>query len=374
MKQSIHAMRNLPVFRGVAVGVLFFIFTLSAGYSQSRRTFVEIKKDQFFINGTPTYINRYWNGHKIEGLLMNSRMVQGIFDDSNPETRRLFNYPDTKKWDPDRNTNEFVNAMREWQRYGLNAFTMNLQGGSPTGYGNKSWKNSAFESNGNLRGDYFKRLDKILEEADKLGMAVILGFFYFGQDEYLENEKAVIKAVDKATDWLMQRGYRNVIVEINNECDIKQYDHAILRPQRVNELITRVKQKKRKGYRLLVSTSYSGGAIPEPNVVSISDFILLHGNGINDPDKIPVLVEQTRKVKGYNNQPIVFNEDDHYDFDKPKNNFVLAIQSYASWGFFDFRKPGEGFEEGFQSVPVDWQINSGRKKGFFNKVKEITGK
>jgi hypothetical protein len=28
---------------------------------------------------------------------------------------------------------------------------------------------------------------------------------------------------------------------------------------------------------------------------------------------------------------------------------------------------------GFQSVPVDWGINSERKKGFFNLVKEITG-
>jgi hypothetical protein len=33
----------------------------------------------------------------------------------------------------------------------------------------------------------------------------------------------------------------------------------------------------------------------------------------------------------------------------------------------------EGFDEGYQSVPVNWQISSTRKKGFFNKLKEITG-
>ncbi len=33
---------------------------------------------------------------------------------------------------------------------------------------------------------------------------------------------------------------------------------------------------------------------------------------------------------------------------------------------------GESFEEGFQSVPVDWGINSDRKKGFFNLLKEMT--
>jgi hypothetical protein len=36
---------------------------------------------------------------------------QGIFDDLNPETRARWAYPDTKKWDPDRNTREFVAAM-----------------------------------------------------------------------------------------------------------------------------------------------------------------------------------------------------------------------------------------------------------------------
>jgi hypothetical protein len=34
---------------------------------------------------------------------------------------------------------------------------------------------------------------------------------------------------------------------------------------------------------------------------------------------------------------------------------------------------GEGFEEGYQSVPVDWQISSSRKKGFFRLLGEITG-
>ena len=162
-------------------------------------------------------------------------------------------------------------------------------------------------------------------------------------------------------------------MEINNECNVR-YDHAVLKPDRVHELIARVKQISHKGRRLLVSTSYGGGTIPRPNVVSASDFILLHANGISDPAKIQVLVENTRQVAGYRNQPIVFNEDDHYDFEKPDNNFVNAVKAYASWGFFDYRRPAEGFAEGYQSVPVDLGINSARKQGFFNKVKEITGK
>ncbi len=59
-------------------------------------TDVSIKGVEFYINGEPTFTGRYWNGYKIEDLLLNSRMVQGIFDDLNPETYHLWVYPDTK--------------------------------------------------------------------------------------------------------------------------------------------------------------------------------------------------------------------------------------------------------------------------------------
>jgi hypothetical protein len=34
---------------------------------------------------------------------------------------------------------------------------------------------------------------------------------------------------------------------------------------------------------------------------------------------------------------------------------------------------GEGFDDGYQSVPVNWRISSARKRTFFSLVKEITG-
>jgi len=69
----------------------------------------------------------------------------------------------------------------------------------------------------------------------------------------------------------------------------------------------------------------------------------------------------------------LFNEDDHFDFDKNQNNFIAAVGEHASWGYFDFRMKGEGFDEGFQSVPVNWGLSSERKKGFFRLLAEITG-
>ena len=351
--------------------LLLFFFSGSTAQRNSR-TIVSIQGVDFHINGKPTYEGVTWKGASIQGLLMNSRMVQGIFDDLNPETRSLFIYPDTRRWDPDRNTREFVGAMEEWRRHGLLAFTLNLQGGSPTGYGNKNWINSAFDPAGNLRKPYMQRLDKILKKADQLGMVVILGFFYFGQDQHLSDEKAVINAVDNATHWLLKKRYKNVLVEVNNECNIS-YDHAVLQPGRVHELINRIKNRQRKGYRLLVSTSYGGNFIPLPNVVKSADFLLLHGNGVSDPARITEMVKLTKQVEGYTTMPILINEDDHYDFDRPENNFVNAVKAHASWGFFDYRRKDEAMEEGFQSVPVDWRIRSKRKSGFFNLLKEMTG-
>lgn len=350
-----------------------FVFAEISKLEIPRRTKVTIEKDQFYINGTPTYKGRVWMNYKIEGLLPNSRMVQGIFDDENPNTVANFAYPDTKKWDADRNTSEFIEAMPSWYEHGLVAFTINMQGGSPLGYGNKGWINSAFDSLGNIKQPYMDRLEKIMDRADEIGMVVILGLFYFGQDEILINEDAIRNAVKNTTEWVLERGYENVLIEIANECDNEKYDHEIFKPSRINELLLQVKEIQKNGKRLLVSTSFNGTIIPTAEVVKNSDYVLFHGNGVKNPSQIADMVNEIRKLPEYQTKPIVCNEDDHFDFDKPVNNFITATSVYASWGFFDYRMKNESYQDGFQSIPVDWSISSERKKGFFNLLKTITG-
>lgn len=367
MKKIIYSLTSLMV--------ILVISILSLSHKQSdHRTTISINDEAFYLDNKITYQNRYWEGHKIEGLLFNSRMVQGIFDDLNTSTADRWKYPDTKTWDPDRNTNEFVAAMDAWYAHGLLSFTINLQGGSPMGYGNKDWYNSAYYEDGRLRPAYMARLKKILDKAETLGMVPIVGLFYFGQDENLKDDSAVIQATENVIDWLFAEGYKNILIEIANECDNSKYDRNILKADRIHELIELVKSRQQNGYRFLVSTSYNGGQIPKENVISIADFILLHGNGVHQPERIAEMVELTKKVNGFKPMPIVFNEDDHFDFDTEPNNFVTAVRAYASWGYFDYRKDGEPHETGFQSVPVDWGITSERKMQFFKKLKEITGK
>jgi hypothetical protein len=334
----------------------------------ARHTAVGIRGDAFTINGAPTYKGRTWEGKTVEGLLMNSRMVQATFDDLNPATRGRWRYPDTGVWDADRNTREFVAALPTYRKHGLLAVTLNLQGGSPQGYSNdQPWHNSAFRPDGSLRPEYLLRLETALDALDAHGMVAILGLFYFGQDQRLADEAAVLRGVDAALDWLAGKGYRNVLVEVNNECNVR-YDHPVLQPARVDELIRRV-----RGRGLLAGTSYGGGTVPGENVVRASDFLLLHGNGVTEPAKLADLVRRARRVPGYRPMPVLVNEDDHFDFDRPANNFRAAVGEYASWGYFDYRMAGEGFADGFQSVPVDWTINSPRKRGFFHLLSDITG-
>src|SRR5665811_1238979 len=178
---------------GIIVAIIFIlIFSFTTKTHFAPETKVSIKGEKFFINGSPTFEGRTWKGFSVEGLLPNSRMVQGVFDDLNPETVSRWNYPDGK-WDANRNTNEFVAAIPEWRKHGLLAFTINFQGGSPEGYSRvQPWENNAFEADGTLIPAFAGRMERIVEEADKNGMVVILGIFYFGQDERLANETAVI--------------------------------------------------------------------------------------------------------------------------------------------------------------------------------------
>ena len=345
-----------------------------AADASPRQTALTIVGADFHLNGAPTYAGRAWQGHRVEGLLLNSRMVQAIFDDLNPQTAPRWAYPDTGKWDAERNVREFIAALPEWKRHGLLAVTVNFQGGSPEGYSqSQPWLTGAFTSDGGLRPEYAARMRRVLDALDEQEMVAILGYFYFGQDQNLRDEDAVIRATDEATRWLLDGGWRNVLVEVNNETNVKAYDHEILKPARVHELITRVRKTEKAGNRLLVGTSYGGGAVPQENVVRASDFLLLHGNGVKDPARITTMVKQSRAVPGYRPMPILFNEDDHENFDQPANNCAAAIAAHVSWGWFDYRRKGESFAEGYQSPPVNWGISSARKRAFFTYCAEITG-
>lgn len=324
-------------------------------------TVVGIEDQSFTVNSEPTN-----EGTKAEGLLLNSRMVNSIFDDENPDTVTRWSYPDTLEWDPERNTDEFLAALPRMADLGLNAMTVNLQGGNPLpspGQDNQPWVNTAFRRDGSLKPRYAERLDRLIRAADRHGVVVIVGLFYFGQDHRIEGEQAVLAAVDNVTDWLIESDFTNVLVEIANESNV-HYDHDVLQPDRIHELIERV--RSRSGPSLLVSTSFGGGFIPPETVVAASDFVLLHGNN-QTPAEISEMVATVEAMEEFTQQPkpIVFNEDS-----TSLDNMHAAIEAGASWGYHD--KGLNDYDQGFQAPPVNWQINTVEKQAFFDAVAKLT--
>jgi hypothetical protein len=344
----------------------------------SRATSVAIAGNAFHINGKPTYPGRSFRGSKVEGQLFTSRMVNCIINDQNPETRGMWAWRDGP-WDPERNTSEFIAALPLYRSHGLTSVAFNIQGGSPMGYGwHQPWHTSGYTPDGRLLPDYKSRLLRVLDAVDANGMVAVLGYFYVSATPALADEAAFMRAADEITDLVCDGGYTNVLIEVANEADIQSWKQEIIKPARSHELVARV-QSRSKGRvktpagRLLVSTSFATPApIPE-RLLQTADYVLYHGNGLPTPQAVHTRARQIRATSGYRGQPLLINEDDHFDFDKPENNFLAAVEEYSGWGYFDYRQIRERFEDGYQSLPVDWGIHSARKKAFFSLLAEVTG-
>lgn len=144
------------------------------------KTKVSIIGEDFYINGRKTYCESPKSD--VHGLLMNARFIQGIFDAQNGRER--FNRY-TRQFDPDKNTNDLIAQLPNWYRYGLRAFTVGLQGGAScfTIEDSREYVNNPFSEDGlSFDSEYAKRLDKLIRAADRLGMVVIVNFFYICQN------------------------------------------------------------------------------------------------------------------------------------------------------------------------------------------------
>ena len=186
------------------------------------------------------------------GRLMNSRMVQATFEDENPETAKLFVYADGSPLDLNRQTNEFIAALPEYRRYGVIACTVNFQGGYPQYHVHlrrdqilQNWDNNAFAPEGRLKWSYAERMARVIAAADEARMAIIVGYFYFGQNHKLKDDNAVRRAVTEATEFLVSLKRENIMIEINNECEIG-YVHSLLQPHGVHQMIELARAGQRR--------------------------------------------------------------------------------------------------------------------------------
>jgi len=360
-------------------------FTIRVRGRQCVKTELAIDGTRFLINGRPTHEGVEWRGTSVEGLLLNSRMIQGVFDDANPVTRELWRYPDTGVWDPDRNTGEFCAALPEYRRHGLLAVTVGLQGGGSvyTRDVYESYECSAYEPDGTFRLPFFDRLLRVLGAADECGMVVIVNMFYVKHARRIDPAK-VSGVVERTADWLLGTGFRNIIIDLANEA-ADWWKQTTFAPANIHKLIEAAQSVTRDGRRLIVGSSSAGGEeLPHGRWLEVEDVSMPHGNG-HDPDTLARKVRDLRADDIFKKRPrpVLINEDGIF-----VDNLDAAVAEGASWGFYcqgygsayrdrmDWtgRPREDRYEDlsGFQTLPVNWSINTPVKRAFFDRVREIT--
>lgn len=360
------------------------------------------------IDGTRILINgqRTYEGSGVEGRLFNVRTVNATFDDtlgkvswwdddgSHPENDNAGYGKWTSPASAGANTRRFIEALPEYKAHGVLAVDLCFQGGHPIGgkpeieegHGSAGsrpnghrdfYHNSGFQADGSIDEGCAERMASVIDACDKLGMAVILQLFYFGQDPVFPGEAEVIAATDSAVDFVCARGWGNVIVEIANEVMAGHYHHEILKPARAAELIVRARERAERehGAALLVSTSeaallgrkqWTEDQIDA--VFSVSDVVLLHGGDGIDHGEVGDRTEVAKKIDLIQSRPwyrqkprpIVFNESDG------ELAFEAAVAKGASFGLHS--------TPCFQTMfPPKWGVWENETKWFFDKVKAVTG-
>jgi hypothetical protein len=350
-------------------------------------TEVAIDGEQFLINGKPTYEGAVYRGVPVEGLLLNSRMIQAVFDDECPQTRPVWAYPDTGVWDPERNTDEFCRRLPEYRSWGLLAVTVGLQGGGanfrPDVYDN--YVNSAYRPDGSFKEPYFGRLRRVLRAADQAGIVVIVNYFYWKQVARIPQDAVLFEIAGRVTEWLLQTGHRNILVDVANE-SASWWKRPVLEPESIHRFIELVKGVSLGGRRLLVGSSSGGGSlVPYGRWLEAEDFSMPHGNGCSS-DELRAKLRGMRQADEFRRRPrpIVVNEDGIC-----LDNLEAAVGERCSWGFYcqgygshyrdrtDWTVRGRELRceelSGFQTPPVNWGINTPTKRAFFERVKLITG-
>ena len=351
------------------------------------KTNVTIDAENFMINGVITYSSS--SNKNVKGLLLNSRMIQGVFDDKNESTIQYWIYPDTKKWDPLRNTNEFVGNMSLWYSKGLLSFTVGLQGGGPIiqqQHHGQPWIVSAFDFiSGELDQKWTQRLKLILSKADEIGMVPIIQFFYTHQiTRYNYNNSAIYASMKSILDWLLAQndGPSTYLIDVANECTANNYIGTILSCEKNSSAVSStagnmssitipyirqyISDHQNKDKIFYIGSSLPGGSIPCQELIKVSDFIDLHSgkNGGDITKKMDII--RGSSVYKENPKPILWTEDQYSNFSSNSNDFSAAIDTHSSWGWLN--EGTNNYIDGYQAPPVNWGINTRDKQQFFASV------
>ena len=363
------------------------------------QTRVAISGTRFRINDQLTYAGR----ERVEGMLFNVRTVNAAFDDTlgrvdwwdDDGSRPEYGRAGYGRWhspgSAQANTARYVAGLPQYRERGILAVNLCMQGGHPLngkpwiaeGHGSAGartnghrdfYHNSAFGPDGAIDPAYGERIASVIETCDRLGMAVLLQLFYFGQDTVFGDAEGIRAAVDRAVDWIGERGYHNVIVEIANEVMEGHYHHPILKPGQVVELIHRARRRaETRGRRLLVTTSEAAMLNPRQwtdaqidEVFSACDLVVIHGGDnvetgqVGDASDLVQKIDRIRSSPWYRAapRPILTNEA------RGRQAFEALLPRGVSFGLHSML---------FQTMyPPRWGVWDNTDRWFFDRVAQLT--
>ncbi len=326
----------------LAIFAVMLVFQLTGCRPEDEfKSSVSIEGDKWYFNDE--VINP---GSPAEGLLMNVRMVNTVFEDRGEELEKR-----NSGFDPDANTNAFIDKIPEYVSSGVNAFTLCLQGGMP---GYEGAINTAFNSDGSLRDDYLQRVERVIRACDDNGAAVILSLFYQRQHSHhsaLTGKESIRKAVENSVNWIADKGFTNVVLEISNE-----YRHGgfrnwvdgewLMSEEGQVELMELAQQHHPE---LLVSTSGMGNGLFHELLANAADFLLIHFNTTS----LDLYESRIKDVQKYG-KPLVCNEDDKLG---PEGAFAqaIAVKNGCSWGYMGMLR-NQYFPFEFNGVADDPEV------------------
>jgi hypothetical protein len=314
-------------------------------------TSISIEGESFLVNGRPTYSEIPGSNPSAHGLLMNQRLIQGVFDDKAAPSR--FARLGRSEWDPERNTDDLIAALPEWHRYGLRAFTVGFQGGGPCfTIDNYTIANNPFGEDGmRLDPAYAGRMERLIRSADSIGMAVIVSFFYGAQTRFLRDGKAVRNAVTTAARFLKEGGFTNVLIEVANEHDIGDFrkHHPILYYPEGMVALFDLARKESGG--IPVGTSRGGNSV-DREICEGADYLLIHGNGCSRQQYYNLICRAREFSPG---KPVVCNEDS-----QAIGQLEVAFKTRSSWGYFN--------QTTKQEPPADWRVLPGEDTFFAHRM------
>jgi hypothetical protein len=163
------------------LGVVLAVFCAATGALAGENRF-SVKGERILLNGEPI---------KIIGLRCSNALMS------------------------DGTTKQLIDRLDEFKSYGVNTvsvFFMGSRFGDVKGY----------RPDGSLDDVYAGRMGRIIEAADRRGMIVLVGCLYWSTSRAKEElghwtQAEAERAVGNTVQWLKERDYRNVFVDVDNE-------------------------------------------------------------------------------------------------------------------------------------------------------------